>query len=272
MIIYEKVNFLSGQNMIPENASMEKDLVQLKERVEEMSLDLRNIVTLLQSPQRSISRRGVLFDLLRDEAREKALMRLDAGMAKRCDMRKDCRQRFVGLLDDNLNLLERPRITEEDIRSRLDNLQSLRTEAVPGRCDGCFDEMGSLFQQQLELMRSLKLYKGREDVLNGIEGLPENEVVRDLLEPLSNVQRMVILKALSKIPRSFSELSSITNLRGGNLLFHLQRLTASEMISQRSGRGEYALSERGMRALEMVSDMYQRTSRFEKTRSFEENL
>jgi DNA-binding transcriptional ArsR family regulator len=164
------------------------------------------------------------------------------------------------VLGDNLELLNRPRITEEEVLDRAEQLNGLKVHAVPGRCDGCFDEVNSLFQQQTVLMRSLRLYRSREEVRETIDVLPEIEVVRDLLEPMSNVQRMIILKSLAKSPRSFSELSSLTNLRGGNLLFHIQRLTTSGMICQRSGRGDYALADRGMRALEMVNDLYLRTS------------
>jgi len=247
-------------NVAPNTPSVENDINGLKEKVEEMSLELRYVVTLLQSSQGAFSTKNELFDLLRDETREKALTRLDAGMAKRCDMRKECREKFAGFLDDNLELLDRPKVSEEELRSRTEVLDSLKEKSVPGRCDGCFNEVGTIFKQQMQLMRSLKLYQSQEDIRSSIDVLPETEVVKDLLEPLSNVQRLIILKSLLKAPRSFSELSTLTNLRGGNLLFHLQRLTASELVSQRGGRGEYTLSEKGMRALEMVNDLYQRIS------------
>lgn len=239
---------------------MEKELVQLKERVEEMSLELRQITALLQSSQSGHTSRSEIFDLLKEEAREKAETRLDAGMAKRCDMRKECRKKFMGVLDDNLELLNLPRITESDVIKQVEQIDGLRAYSIPGRCDGCFDEVNSLFQQQTALMRSLRLYRSREEIRESIDVLPEAEVVRDLLEPMSNVQRMIIMKSLAKSPRTFSELSALTNLRGGNLLFHIQRLTASGMICQRSGRGDYAMADRGMKALEMVNDLYRRTA------------
>lgn len=247
-------------NVSSNTPSVESEINGLKERVEEMSIELRYVVTLLQSSQGAISAKNELFGLLREETREKALTRLDAGMAKRCDMRKECRGKFTDFLDENLELMDRSKVAEDDLRSRAESLKALKEKALPGRCDGCFNEVGALFQQQIQLMRSLKLYQSQEDIRDSIDVLPETEVVKDLLEPLSSTQRLIILKSLLKAPRSFTELSTLTNLRGGNLLFHLQRLTASELISQRGGRGEYALSEKGMRALEMVNDLYQRTS------------
>jgi len=240
--------------------TVERELAQLRDKVDEMGSELKHISSLLKGPQNELHDKYRFFDLLREEARQKAETRLDAGMAKRCDMRPECRQRFMELLDENLDLLDRPRISEEDLRKQVDKLDALRSKAMPGRCDGCFDEVNNLFKQQTELMRQLKLFRSREEVRDSIDVLPEERVVKDLLEPLSNPQRMIILKSLNRSTRSFSELSNLTKLRGGNLLFHLQRLSTSGMISQNGGRGDYSLTSRGLTALEMVNDLYQRTS------------
>ena len=240
--------------------ALEKELAQLRDKVEEMGSELKHIASMLQGSRTEPNDRYRFFDLLREEARQKAEIKLDTGMAKRCDMRPECRKRFMELLDENLQLLDRPRISGEDLRRQSDKLDALKAQASTGRCDGCFDEVGALFKQQTELMRQLKLFRSRDEVRDSIDGLPEEQVVKDLLEPLSNPQRMTILKSLSRSTRSFSELSNITSLRGGNLLFHLQRLSASGMISQRNGRGDYSLTPRGLTALEMVNDLYQRTS------------
>ncbi len=245
-----------------------KEIVQLKQKVEELGLELRYISTLLQSTQKHDAQGPEIFDLLRDEARQKAESRLDAGMAKRCDMRPDCRQRFMELLDENLALLERPRVTEDDLDGQKKKMDSLRSHAVTGRCDGCFREVGSLLQDQTELMRQLRLYRSKEEVGHSIDAMPEGEVVRDLLEPLSNPQRMLIMKSLSRSQRSFTELSSLTNLRGGNLLFHLHRLTGAGMVLQRGGRGDYDLTPKGRRSLETVNDLYMRTSSADREERF----
>jgi DNA-binding transcriptional ArsR family regulator len=86
--------------------------------------------------------------------------------------------------------------------------------------------------------------------------LPEENVVSDILEPLSNKQRLQMLKVLSAETKTFSALSKLTGLRGGNLLFHLQKLQDSGMILQRNERGDYMITEKGYRALKGVSELY----------------
>jgi len=233
---------------------LKRELIELKKRIEDMGSELRYLSSLMQCAQEQGG--PELFSVLKDEVRKKSQSRLDATMAKRCDMRPECRRRFMGLLDENLQLLDNARISEEDIESNLGKLGALRANAVPGRCDVCFKEVDSLIEDQTRLMRQLRLYRTKEEIRDSIDDMPEDAVVRDLLEPLANPQRISIMKALSSSQRSFSELSEITKLRGGNLLFHLQRLTRTGMILQKGDRGDYMLSHKGRRSLEVVNDLY----------------
>ena len=65
-----------------------------------------------------------------------------------------------------------------------------------------------------------------------------------------------MLRALSTGSKSFSELSRVTGLRGGNLLFHLQKLTDSKIVSQRNERGNYFLTQRGYAILHGLAGLY----------------
>jgi DNA-binding transcriptional ArsR family regulator len=86
--------------------------------------------------------------------------------------------------------------------------------------------------------------------------LPEEMAVTIILEPLSNKQRLQMLKALCAETKTFSALSALTGLRGGNLLFHLQKLLESGMILQRHERGDYMMTEKGFKALRGISELY----------------
>jgi predicted transcriptional regulator len=81
-------------------------------------------------------------------------------------------------------------------------------------------------------------------------------VVKEILEPLNSRQRLQILKSLARETRSFSSLSKLTGFRGGNLLFHLEKLLGSGMILQRHERGDYIITEKGYRALLGIAEIY----------------
>jgi predicted transcriptional regulator len=67
---------------------------------------------------------------------------------------------------------------------------------------------------------------------------------------------MQIMKALSTETKTFSAHSSLTGLRGGNLLFHLQKLMDSGMILQRNERGDYMITEKGYMTLKGIAEIY----------------
>ena len=79
-------------------------------------------------------------------------------------------------------------------------------------------------------------------------------MVKSILEPLSNKQRLQILKSLASDTRTFSTLSQRTGLKGGNLLFHIQKLVECNLILQRHERGDYMITEKGFNLLIMLAE------------------
>lgn len=88
-----------------------------------------------------------------------------------------------------------------------------------------------------------------------ISTIPEESMVNEILEPQSNMQWLQILKAVFVEAKTFSAFSALTGLRGGNLLFHLQKLLDSGIILQRHERGDYMITDRGYKILKCISDM-----------------
>ena len=52
------------------------------------------------------------------------------------------------------------------------------------------------FDKQIDLMRSLRVYRDNNATKESMKDLPEENVVTEILEPLSNKQRLQMLKAL----------------------------------------------------------------------------
>jgi predicted transcriptional regulator len=90
-----------------------------------------------------------------------------------------------------------------------------------------------------------------------ISKLPVDVVVDQMIEPVSNKARMMILKALTSESRSFSALSEMTRLRGGNLLFHIQKLLDGGLIIQRHDRGDYMITKKGFILMKQIGEAYQ---------------
>lgn len=63
------------------------------------------------------------------------------------------------------------------------------------------------------------------------------------------------MKSVFFNPQTFSDLSQLTSLRGGNLLFHIKILQDSNLIIQKHERGEYALTKKGFKIMNLVSNL-----------------
>lgn len=106
-------------------------------------------------------------------------------------------------------------------------------------------------------MQSLGIYNSERNKTGSDSDVPVKIVVKDLLEPLASVQRFQILKALTVQTRTFSDISQLTGLRGGNLLFHIKKLNDASMILQRHERGDYIITDKGYKALTAISELFQ---------------
>jgi predicted transcriptional regulator len=179
---------------------------------------------------------------------------LENGMINPCQMRETCKSRFTDFLMNNANLIMQNNVSRDIIDDKRLELSEIRKRAPFDKCDVCFYEVDSLFEKQLSLINSLQIYNTNEEMKPEISAIPEEAMVKSVLEPLSNKQRLQILKSTASATKTFSALSQLTGLRGGNLLFHIQKLVESDLILQRHERGDYMITMKGFNLLVMLAD------------------
>jgi len=196
---------------------------------------------------------GIIIEYATDEVEHG----LEEKMVNNCHMKDACKSRFSDLLKRNIEQIKEGNVPEGSINKTRSKMKELREKAQYDQCDNCFSEASRIFDKQIDLMRSLRIYREECEFKEAISTVPDARIVYEMLEPLSNRQRMQIMKALSTETKTFSALSLITGLKGGNLLFHLQRLTDSGMILQRNERGNYMITEKGYTALRGIVETYQ---------------
>jgi len=181
-------------------------------------------------------------------------MGLERGMVDPCPMRDTCKSIFTDFLEDNSKNIRQGNISDEVITGKIDELGQIRKQVSFDNCDICFSEVNSLFEKQLSLLDSLQIYNSNNEKKTEISAINEEKIVNNALEPLSNKQRLQILKSMVSETRSFSALSQLTGLRGGNLLFHIQKLLKSELIIQRHERGDYMITKKGFNLMLILAN------------------
>ncbi len=235
------------------------EISEIKERLSEIHADLKRLME--QTNQQHIanllstSRKNLINAIIKHVA-EDIDEGLENSIVKKCEMRERCKSNFSEFLHKNATLIKHDSIEEETILKKRSELKKMRDNAPFKQCERCFSQVYNIFEKQVNLMRSLQIYSTEEEKKQDLLKLHEDFMVREILEPISSKQRLQILKALAIETKTFSALSEITGLRGGNLLFHLQKLLESGMIIQRHERGDYMITEKGFKILKSISEMY----------------
>ena len=72
-------------------------------------------------------------------------------------------------------------------------------------------------------MKSLGIYDRTNKEMPINAEISEEDLVRNILEPVANIQWFQILQSLTGQTHTFSDLSQLTGLCGGNLLFDIKK-------------------------------------------------
>lgn len=180
---------------------------------------------------------------------------LERGMVAECHLKKTCKQTFKDFLEKNVdNIKQGQYLEKENIDDNYLKLTEMMEEAPYEKCKSCIDEVSSLLKKQLKLIESLQLYDN-EPQNHDFSPISEELIVKEVLEPLSNKQRLQILQSMASETKTYSELSEVTGLRGGNLLFHIQKLQDGELIFQRHERGDYMVTKKGYAMLMTLNNL-----------------
>jgi DNA-binding transcriptional ArsR family regulator len=186
---------------------------------------------------------------------------LSERMVAGCRMREKCYEVFMEFLTSTSQHIKDGQVSDELIRSCREQMKAMRKNGPFDRCDTCFTEVHRLFEKQVDLMQSLGIYKKAGDMAGEPATPADDSVVKEILEPMANIQRFQILKALMVQTRTFSDITQMTGLRGGNLLFHIKKLTESGLILQRHERGDYIITDKGYKTMTALSELYRGLNR-----------
>ncbi|UUX93316.1 winged helix-turn-helix domain-containing protein [Methanoplanus endosymbiosus] len=175
-------------------------------------------------------------------------------IAGECPMREECSAAFSQLLSDMITDYRKGELDDAGADEYRQKITGMREAAPYPSCQKCFEKNEDLFNRSIKRCSAFQaFFSGRTPACEETpvqEINPEN-IVSSYLEPLANKHRFKVLQELYYGPKSFSELSEVTGLRGGNLLFHIEKLVGTTMILQKQERGVYVLSEKGANALKV---------------------
>ncbi len=175
-----------------------------------------------------------------------------------CPMWENCRPVFGALFGEMLENIRSGELSSDDIETIRGKLNALKAHAVNERCVSCFSEAENQLNQQLGMLEAIGVCRISPGAGSAVPSLSEEKAASFFSDALGSPVRIQILKALHNDGKTFTDLSKLTGIRGGNLLFHLDKLQKSGMIIQRGERGEYRISYRGYEVLNTVVELVQK--------------
>lgn len=170
-----------------------------------------------------------------------------------CEHCQKCKPMFGKLLGRLLESIKTGDVTSEDIQNILRKASLFRSRAPFDHCTACHDEVKNQLDQQIRMLQAIGIYQEEENTSELVSSMPEEESSALFNDALSSPIRIHILKLVYHGGKSFTDLSTDTGLRGGNLLFHLEKLQKSGMIHK---KGEYQMSYRGYEVLHTVARLF----------------
>ncbi|AKB34959.1 Transcriptional regulator, ArsR family [Methanosarcina siciliae C2J] len=183
-------------------------------------------------------------------------LNLSGKEGKSCSMWTQCKPSFVDFFDELAEYARNDQLSEKKIDNIRRNFDKMKEEAAKlDQCSQCFKHVELYFDQQIEMLEKMGFYQTESSKPLEIQNLHEEQISNMVGDALSSAVRVQILKALYDDGKSFTELSKITKLRAGNLLFHLDKLQDKGLIRQREERGEYQITFKGYHLLNSMLEL-----------------
>ncbi len=220
-----------------------EDLAKIRSELESMNGKLEKIMV---SSNHSIScSPSAMVEHLNDAID----VDLERRMVSPCDCRPSCKALFTDVLQRSSRMVGELVVEERQITALRMELELARVKAPYKKCSICFEEVQNIFNGHVRMVRGQNSYVTEQNLRTLILRMNEESIARNLLDPVSNPQRLEIMKCMAEEPQNYSSLSGTTGLKGGNLLFHLRKLSTAGMISQDMERGYYQLTDKGSKVL-----------------------
>ena len=166
------------------NADLLKEVNGIKSKLDIMHEDMKRFME--RSNQQHLNSivdgcRSDFFDVIRGYATDEIESSLEGKISKDCHMKNACKALFSDLLNSSLDQIKRGEVSADSINDAKSKLEEMRRRSPYDQCKTCFSEVARLLDKQIDLMRSLRVYRENDLTGESMESLPEKETVVELL-------------------------------------------------------------------------------------------
>ncbi len=156
------------------NADLLKEVNAIKSKLDIMHEDMKRFME--RSNQQHLNSivngcRSDFLDVIRGYATDEIESSLEGKISKDCHMKKACKALFSDLLNNSLDQIKGGEVSADSINDAKSKLEQMRRKSPYDQCKTCFSEVARLLDKQIDLMRSLRVYR-ENDLTGEIDGVP----------------------------------------------------------------------------------------------------
>jgi predicted transcriptional regulator len=245
------------QKVNNENSYYNQDaMLEIKDLVKDIQKDLKNMLEKSNEEYLNFmysSLKNEFINSMNGYMLDKIDPELEERMVNPCDMREQCKSIFRKYLKKHTDDLTPDNISNGRISKSLDEFEIIKKNKQKEDCNICFNEVSNIFESHVGLIKSIQLYDNqKDDDEKKISDIDEKKLVKSVLTPISHEKRLKILKSIASEPQTFSSLSNLVSLKGGNLIFHIDKLQKSDLIFQKQDHKEYMLTTKGFKVIQLL--------------------
>ncbi|MGD6852259.1 MAG: winged helix-turn-helix domain-containing protein [Candidatus Bathyarchaeia archaeon] len=232
-----------------------KTLQSLQEEVKNLKKEITKIEdNVLRERLRSIEETLAKnhLSVYANQRSEHLTKEIDGMLKSGCESKPKCYEKCKNIIESNAKAVKlSSKEAIEDMEQKIvDNQQMIeKTKGYP--CEDCFQNFDKILRREKRAYKEIVLVERPQSSTDG-EALNISFLIEVWLEPLSSDARLRILDRVYHGKRSFSELSRDLGLKAGHLVFHLRKLTAAKLITQEASKGDYILTDRGLRVIKKM--------------------
>ena len=169
-----------------------------------------------------------------------------------CESQKKCGEMAEQAIAGNLELIKKSKIKEafKDLDMRIENAKKFLEKSKKPECNLCYQNVLEKLKREKRTFHTIASME--KSWINKKSIKPDVSFLAESLEPIANKKRLSILFGLKNGKKSFTELSQITGLKGGHLIFHIKKLLKVKFIAQEGKKGDYFITQSGINALERI--------------------
>lgn len=250
---------MTANQKLNETSKLEESIEGLRSEVRAVKNSLQNMEDTilkdrLNSVENAIAQNRILIytNQLEDEVKDDFFRLMKHG----CESQTECTEKLTKVFSDKLQLIKQLNIKQAF--DDLDGMIEYSSEAIKNppkkECLQCYKNVNKKLKREMNTFQTISLMeKSWKKEQQADIDIPF--IVKSFLEPLSNKNRLMILLGLYNGKKSYSELAKLIGKSGGPLIFHLNKLVNSKIITQENNQGDYIITQKGIEAIRLISSI-----------------